>query len=101
MHIYCKIRNSVCEKLNIFQIENQQIFATINQKDGMVVFRDEPDKYGGPDVLKGLEQQLQLCMELDKQILAMDEEIQVNPQYVKKATGLQDEEQCSKSTYAM
>lgn len=67
----------------------------------MVVFRDEPDKYGGPDVLKGLEELLQLCMELDKQILAMDEEIQVNPQYVKKAAGLQDEEPCSKSTYAM
>ncbi|XP_056633990.1 COP9 signalosome complex subunit 3 [Diorhabda carinulata] len=81
-------------------IEKQQIFATINQKDGMVVFRDEPDKYSGPEVLKGLEEQLTLCMELDRQILAMDEEIQVNPQYVKKSTGLQDEEQ-PKSTYAM
>ncbi|CAG9862126.1 unnamed protein product [Phyllotreta striolata] len=81
-------------------IEKQQIFATINQKDGMVVFRDEPEKYSGPEVLKGLEEQLALCMELDRQILAMDEEIQVNPQYVKKATGLQDEEQ-PKSTYAM
>jgi COP9 signalosome complex subunit 3 len=50
----------------------------------MVVFRDEPDKYGGPDVLKSLEAQLTLCMELDKQILAMDEDIQVNPVYVKK-----------------
>ncbi|XP_023012393.2 COP9 signalosome subunit 3 [Leptinotarsa decemlineata] len=82
-------------------IESQQIFATINQKDGMVVFRDEPDKYSGPAVLKGLEEQMALCMELDKQILAMDEEIQVNPQYVKKSAGLQDEEQPSKSTYAM
>lgn len=82
-------------------IENKQIFATINQKDGMVVFRDEPDKYGGPDVLRGLEEQLAVCMELDKQVLEMDEEIQVNPQYVKKSTGIQDEEQPSKSTYAM
>ncbi|CAH1155598.1 unnamed protein product [Phaedon cochleariae] len=82
-------------------IEKQQIFATINQKDGMVVFRDEPDKYGGPDVLKGLEDQLAMCMELDKQILMMDEEIQVNPQYVKKSSGLQEEDQPSKSTYAM
>ncbi|XP_028131422.1 COP9 signalosome complex subunit 3 [Diabrotica virgifera virgifera] len=81
-------------------IEKQQIYATINQKDGMVVFRDEPEKYSGPDVLKGLEEQLAVCMELDRQILAMDEEIQVNPQYVKKSSGLQDEEQ-PKSTYAM
>lgn len=67
----------------------------------MVVFRDETDKFCGPDVLKGLEDQLSLCMELDRQILTMDEEIQVNPQYVKKSSGLQDEEQPSKSTYAM
>lgn len=65
------------------------------------MFLDEPDKYSGPEVLKNLEHQLTLCMELDKQILAMDEEIQVNPQYVKKCTGIQDEEQQSKSAYAM
>lgn len=87
--------------LLLFQIERQQIFATINQKDGMVVFRDEPDKYGGPEVLKGLEEQLSICMELDKQILEMDEEIQVNPQYVKRVSGVQDEDQPSKTTYAM
>lgn len=67
----------------------------------MVVFRDEPDKYGGPEVLKGLEEQLAICMELDKQILEMDEEIQVNPQYVKRVSGVQDEDQPSKTTYAM
>ncbi|KAK4877067.1 hypothetical protein RN001_009573 [Aquatica leii] len=89
------------ENYILHMIEDKQIYATINQKDGMVVFRDEPDKYGGPEVLKGLEAQLQQCMDLDKQILAMDEEIQVNPQYVKKATGLQEDEQPSKSTYAI
>lgn len=67
----------------------------------MVVFRDEPEKYSGPDVLKNLETQLTACMELDRQILQMDEEIQVNPQYVKKASGMQDDEQVGKSTYAM
>lgn len=89
------------EKYILHMIEDEQIYATINQKDGMVVFRDEPEKYGGPEVLKNLETQLALCMELDKQVLAMDEEIQVNPQYVKKASGMQDEEQPNKSTYAM
>ncbi|KAB0795751.1 hypothetical protein PPYR_10283 [Photinus pyralis] len=89
------------ENYILHMIEDKQIYATINQKDGMVIFRDEPDKYGGPEVLKGLETQLQQCMELDKQILAMDEEIQVNPQYVKKATGLQEDEQPSKSAYAI
>lgn len=67
----------------------------------MVVFRDEPGKYCGPGVLTHLQEQLAICMELDRQILAMDEEIQVNPQYVKKASGVQDDEQPPKSTYAM
>lgn len=67
----------------------------------MVVFKDEPEKYCGPEVLRGLETQLAICMELDKQILAMDEEIQVNPQYVKKVTGAQEDEQPSKTTYTM
>lgn len=67
----------------------------------MVVFLDEPDKYSGPEVLKHLEDQVTLCMELDKKVLTMDEDVQVNPNYVKKSTGIQDEEQQSKSAYAM
>lgn len=67
----------------------------------MVVFRDEPEKYNGSEILKTLDTQLVKCMELDKQILAMDEEIQVNPQFVKKVAGMQDEDQPSKNTYAM
>ncbi|CAG9770503.1 unnamed protein product [Ceutorhynchus assimilis] len=89
------------EKHILSMIENGQIYATINQKDGMVVFSDEPDKYSGPDVLKTLEDELSLCMEFNNRILLMDEEIQVNPQYVKKTAGLQEEEQPSKSSFAM
>lgn len=89
------------EKIILHMIEDGQIYATINKKDGMVIFRDEPEKYNGSEVLKKLEQQLISCMELDKQILMMDEEIQVNPQFVKKVAGMQDEDQPSKNTYAM
>lgn len=65
------------EKHILNMIENGQIYATINQKDGMVVFSDEPDKYSGPGVLKTLEEELMLTMEFNNRILAMDEEIQV------------------------
>lgn len=80
------------EKHILNMIENGQIYATINQKDGMVVFSDEPDKYSGPGVLKTLEEELMLTMEFNNRILAMDEEIQVNPQFVKKSVGIQEEE---------
>ncbi|KAL3267489.1 hypothetical protein HHI36_011612 [Cryptolaemus montrouzieri] len=92
---------SDAEKYILHMIEEKQIYATINQKDGMVIFLDEPDKHCGPEVLKELEKELCLCMELDKQILTMDCDIQVNPQYVRKSTGTQDDEQPTKSTYAM
>ncbi|XP_066250443.1 COP9 signalosome complex subunit 3 [Euwallacea similis] len=92
---------SDAEKHILNMIEDRQIYAMINQKDGMVVFSDEPNKYSGPGVLKSLEDELMLWMEFNNRILAMDEEIQVNPQYVKKSAGLQEEEQPSKSTYAM
>lgn len=88
------------EKIILHMIEDQQIFATINQKDGMVVFRDEPEKYNGPEVLIKLEAELGACMDLDRKIFTMDEEIQVNPQFVKKVAGVQDDDQ-PKNTYAM
>lgn len=89
------------ERYILHMIEDGQIYATINQKDGMVVFKDEPDKFSGIEVLRGLESQLAACVELDKQVTTMDEEIQVNPQYVKKASGAQEDEQPSKTTYTM
>lgn len=67
----------------------------------MVIFRDEPDLYGGPNVSKLIEGELGVCMGLNKQVLKMDDEIQVNPLFVKKSSGIQDEEQPGKSTYAM
>lgn len=80
------------EEYILHMIEDEEIYASINQKDGMVVFRDQPERYSGPAVLAHLERQLARCMDLDRQILAMDEDIQVNPQYVKKTSGVQDDE---------
>ena len=43
---------------SVSQIEEGEIFATINQKDGMVVFHDDPEKYNSPPMLANLEQQV-------------------------------------------
>lgn len=40
------------------QIEEGEIFATINQKDGMVIFHDDPEKYNSPNMLKKLEDEV-------------------------------------------
>ncbi|CAH0628896.1 unnamed protein product [Chrysodeixis includens] len=87
-------------------IEEGEIYAMINQKDGMVVFLDSPEKYASPETLCVLEQQMAACTKLHQYIQEMDEQIQVNPQYVKKAVGSHDEDipatsQNSKTTYSM
>ncbi|CAG9791965.1 unnamed protein product [Diatraea saccharalis] len=87
-------------------IEEGEIYAMINQKDGMVVFLDSPEKYASPETLCVLEQQMAACTKLHQYIQEMDEQIQVNPQYVKKSVGSHDEDmpatsQNSKTTYTM
>lgn len=87
-------------------IEEGEIYAMINQKDGMVVFLDSPEKYASPETLCVLEQQMAACTKLHQYIQEMDEQIQVNPQYVKKSASSHDEDmpatsQNSKTTYTM
>jgi COP9 signalosome complex subunit 3 len=100
------------ECLILNMIEDGEIFATINQKDGMVVFKEDPENYNSPKMLQRLRKevakklmddddvtkliflisQMTTCMELDRKIQGMEEEILVNPQFVKKAgIGAEDE----------
>ena len=50
--------NIILTSIHIFQIEDGEIFATINQKDGMVSFHDNPEKYNSAAML----------LELDKEV---------------------------------
>ena len=68
-------------------IENGAIHATINQKDGMVSFHDNPVLNDSDAMQRHLEEQLTLCMELSGKLGEMDREISVNPQYVQKCGG--------------
>lgn len=80
------------EQYILNMIEDGEIFATINQKDGMVVFHDDPEKYNSPRMLARLEKEMAACAELDKRVLEMEEEVIVTPQYVRKACGQNDQD---------
>ena len=41
-----------------FQIEDGEIHASINQKDGMVVFLDNPEKYNCPAMMTRLDKEV-------------------------------------------
>ena len=44
------------------QIEDKEIYATINKKDGMVEFHDNPEKYNNPAMLAFLQKQVVRCL---------------------------------------
>ncbi|XP_078611690.1 COP9 signalosome complex subunit 3-like [Branchiostoma floridae x Branchiostoma japonicum] len=80
------------EKYVLEMIEDGEIYATIDQKEGMVNFRDNPEKYDNPAMLQYLDEEMRKCMGLDEQLRKMDQEIAVNPQYVQKSMGIQDDD---------
>lgn len=61
-------------------VKTGEIFATVNQKDGMVVFRDNPQKYNTPEMFSNIQSDISQIMELNKQIVKMEEQIKLNPQ---------------------
>ncbi|XP_041362938.1 COP9 signalosome complex subunit 3-like [Gigantopelta aegis] len=80
------------EKYVLHMIEDGEIFATINQKDGMVRFHDNPEKYNSSSTLLHVDQEMQKCMRLDEKLKEMDREISVNPQYVQKSSSSHEDD---------
>uniref|UniRef100_A0A673XUF1 COP9 signalosome subunit 3 n=1 Tax=Salmo trutta TaxID=8032 RepID=A0A673XUF1_SALTR len=80
------------------KIEDGEIYASINQKDGMVCFHDNPEKYNNPAMLHKIDQEMLKCIELDEKLKSMDQEITVNPQFVQKSMGTQEDDVGSKTS---
>nr|CAG4647842.1 EOG090X04TU [Moina brachiata]SVE92964.1 EOG090X04TU [Moina brachiata] len=85
------------EKLVLSMIDRGEIYASISQKDGMVLFHENPDKYDSTSTVERLQSEVDLCIELDTKIQRMEESICTNPLFVKKATGILDEEDASRN----
>ena len=73
------------------QIEDGDIFASINQKDGMVVFLDNPEKYNSARMFRKIEDEMKKCMETEEQLRKMDQEISLNPRFVHKIKATEGE----------
>lgn len=80
------------EKYVLHMIEDREIFATINQKDGMVRFHDNPEKYNSASMLLELGKEMEKCITMDEKLREMDREIAVNPQYIQKVSGIHDDD---------
>jgi len=66
-------------------IEDGEIFASIDQRDGMVRFHDDPEQYASPETVSRLERELATVMALGRRVQQLDEEIQTEPAYIQKA----------------
>ncbi|XP_028409697.1 COP9 signalosome complex subunit 3-like [Dendronephthya gigantea] len=76
------------ERYVLQMIEDGEIYASINQRDGMVSFHSNPEKYNDPRMLKRLDDQIRAYQTLDNKLRAMDNTLALNPQYIKKTSGV-------------
>jgi len=80
------------EREIVGMISSGSIHARISQADGMVRFDTDPESFSSPDMLRMLEEEVKLAITLDKQVVGMEEELLVSPQFVKKQAGARGEE---------
>jgi len=74
------------EKQIIRMIETGEIFASINQKDGMVSFQEDPEHYDTNKILSQLDNQVQKVIDLGKKVRTVDESIACSLHYLQKTT---------------
>ncbi|MQL96403.1 hypothetical protein Taro_029077 [Colocasia esculenta] len=65
-------------------IQDGEIFATINQKDGMVSFHEDPEQYKTCEMIEHIDSSIQRIMALSRKLTAIDESISSDPAYVTK-----------------
>ncbi|KAK2969810.1 hypothetical protein RJ640_028090 [Escallonia rubra] len=66
-------------------IQDGEIYAAINQKDGMVRFLEDPEQYKTCEMIEHVDSSIQRMMALSKKLTAMDEKMSCDPSYVSKA----------------
>jgi len=74
------------EKQVLRMIANQEIFASINQKDGMVSFSEDPEAYDTNKMTAQLDQQIQKVIDLGRKVRGMDESIASSSAYIQKTS---------------
>ncbi|KAJ4882840.1 COP9 signalosome complex subunit 3 [Raphanus sativus] len=65
-------------------IQEGQIHALINQKDGMVRFLEDPEQYKTSEMIEVMDSVIQRTIGLSKNLFAMDESLPCDPLYLGK-----------------
>lgn len=72
-------------ELHILQmIQDGEIFAFINQKDGMVSFLEDPEQYNTRKMANHLDSEIQHIIQLSKKLTSVDEQVLCDQNYLNK-----------------
>lgn len=74
------------EQYILNMIDDGEIFATINQKDGMVVFQDNPENYESMAVFQKLQEDMSVCTSLIDILKKLDVDTSVETKIHSKIT---------------
>eukprot|EP01125_Pyxidicula_operculata_P004172 TRINITY_DN1608_c0_g1_i1.p1 TRINITY_DN1608_c0_g1~~TRINITY_DN1608_c0_g1_i1.p1 ORF type:complete len:455 (+),score=102.21 TRINITY_DN1608_c0_g1_i1:283-1647(+) len=72
------------EKRIYKMIEQGEIYAKINQKDGMIQFYESPELFNTNKTLNYLDRQIHQTIDLTKKVTKIDEQISLNTKYLQK-----------------
>ncbi|RAL46920.1 hypothetical protein DM860_005199 [Cuscuta australis] len=80
-----QLRNPKEAEMHVLQmIEDGEIYATINQKDGMVRFLEDPEQYKTCEMIEHIDSSIQRMMTLSKKLTSMDEHMSCDLSYLAK-----------------
>eukprot|EP01132_Coremiostelium_polycephalum_P009056 gene9056-11094_t len=65
-------------------IEEGEIFATINQKDGMVSFHENPESYNGTNIMSELENRIDNIVKMESKLKSADDHLALSQSYLKR-----------------
>ncbi|OIV90118.1 hypothetical protein TanjilG_01572 [Lupinus angustifolius] len=65
-------------------IQDGEIYAMINQKDGMVSFLEDPEQYKTCEMIEHIDSSIQRVMALSRKLATVDEQISCDPMYLSK-----------------
>ncbi|CAN1273288.1 COP9 signalosome complex subunit 3 [Linum perenne] len=67
-------------------IQDGEIYATINQKDGMVRFLEDPEQYKTSGMIEHIDSSIQRLITVSKKLTTMDEQMSCDPLYLAKVS---------------
>ncbi|KAJ4908393.1 COP9 signalosome complex subunit 3 [Raphanus sativus] len=80
-----QLPNAKEAEMHVLQmIQDGQIHALINQKDGMVRFLEDPEQYKTSEMIEIMDSAIQRKIRLSKNLLDMDESLSCDPLYLGK-----------------